>query len=91
LARLKKSYVTSVTNACVRLQNYNSSNFRANLKLKKIKGNVNFSRLFIKAICKLKKKGYHLDILQRSAGMVINPSTVDHYAYLIGCETVAGV
>jgi hypothetical protein len=38
-----------------------------------------------------KKKGYQHDILQRSAGLVINPSTVDHYAYLFGCTTVAGV
>ena len=60
-------------------------------KLKKIKGNVNFSTLFVKTICKFKKKGYQHDILQRSAGLVINLSTVDHYAYLFGCTTVAGV
>jgi hypothetical protein len=31
-------------------------------KLKKIKGNVNLSRLFVKSICKFKKKGYQHDI-----------------------------
>jgi hypothetical protein len=41
-------------------------------------------------ICKFKKKGYQHDILQCSAGLVVNPSTVDHYVYLFGC-TVAGV
>jgi hypothetical protein len=60
-------------------------------KLKKIKGNVNFSKLFVNTICKIKKKGYPHDIPQRSACLVINPSTVDHYAYLFGCTTVAGV
>jgi hypothetical protein len=37
------------------------------------------------------KQGYQHDILQRSACMVINPSTVDRYPYLFGCTTVAGV
>lgn len=60
-------------------------------KLRKIKGNVNFSQLFVKTICRFKKKGYQHDILQRSAGLVINPSTVDYYAYLFGCTTVAGI
>jgi hypothetical protein len=60
-------------------------------ELKKIKGNVNFHRLFIKTICKFKKKGYQHDIQQRYACLVINPSTVDHYTYLFGCTTVAGV
>jgi hypothetical protein len=58
---------------------------------KTIKGNVNVSRLFVKTICKFKKKCYQHDILQRSVGLVINPSTLDHYAYLFGCTMVAGV
>jgi hypothetical protein len=46
-------------------------------KLKKIEGNVNFSMLFVTTICKLKMKGYQHDILQRSAGLVINLSKVE--------------
>jgi hypothetical protein len=60
-------------------------------ELQKIKGNVNLSTLFVKTICKFKMKRYEQDILQRSACLVINPFTVDHYAYLFGCTTVAGV
>jgi hypothetical protein len=51
---------------------------------------VNFSTLFVKIICFFKKKGYQHDILQRSAFLVINPSTADRYAYLFGCSPVAG-
>jgi hypothetical protein len=41
--------------------------------------------------CRFKKNGYQHDMLQRSACLVINPYTVDRYAYLFGCTTVAGV
>jgi hypothetical protein len=60
-------------------------------KHKKTKGNVNFSTLLVKTICKFKKKGFQHNILQRSVCLVVNPSTVDHYDYLFGCTMVAGV
>ncbi|MGH5019796.1 hypothetical protein ACRFGX_28735, partial [Klebsiella pneumoniae] len=60
-------------------------------KLKKIKSSVNFPTLFVRTIRKFKKKGYQEDILQRSAGLVIDPSTVNHFAYLFSCTTVTGI
>jgi hypothetical protein len=41
--------------------------WRFNYKLKKIKDNINFSKLFVKTVCELKKKDYQNDTLQRSA------------------------
>jgi hypothetical protein len=60
-------------------------------KLKKIQGNANFSKLFVKTICKFKTKGYQHDILQRSACLVTNPSTVDPYPYLFGLRVYEGL
>ena len=59
--------------------------------LRKIIGKINFSSLFVKTICKFKKKGYHHDILQRSACLVVNHSTVDRFAYLFNCTMVTRV
>jgi hypothetical protein len=52
-----------------------------------------FFSVIRKTICKFKKRDYQHDILQRSAGLVINPSTVtcfDHYAYLFVCTRWQG-
>ena len=45
-------------------------------KLKKIVGSHNFSAQFIKIISHYKKIGYNINVLQRTACLVVNPITV---------------
>ena len=54
-------------------------------KLRKIKGHTYFHSLFVKYIRKFIKKGYDPLILQHTACLVVDPSTVDHYASLFNC------
>jgi len=54
-------------------------------KLRNIIGNKNFHILFVKRIKKYIKRDYDRAILQRTARLVVNPSTVDNYAVLFAC------
>ena len=56
-------------------------------KLRKIRNHQYFKDLFPKRIKKFIKCGYDPEVLQRTACMVIFPSTVDHYASLFDCAT----
>ena len=51
-------------------------------------GKSNFSEQFRKLINCYKRIGYSLDIMQRTACLVINPVTVDGYALLFNCKAV---
>ena len=54
-------------------------------KLKKIVGSNNFSAQFIKIISYYKKIGYNINVLQQTAWFVVNPITVDNFAFLFNC------
>ena len=54
-------------------------------KLKKIVGFINFSVQFIKVISHYKKIGYNINELQQTACLVVNPITVDNFAFLFNC------
>ena len=56
-------------------------------KLRNIIGNGNFHMLFINHIKKYISRGYDRTILQRTARLVVNPSTVDNHAVLFACAT----
>ena len=57
-------------------------------KLKKIVGSYNFSAQFIKIISHYKKIGYNINVLQQTACLVVNPITVDNFAFLFNCTPV---
>ena len=54
-------------------------------RLRKMVGSDNFSDRFIKCIRKFVRKDYLCDILYRTACLVIDPYTVNHFAFLFGC------
>ena len=54
-------------------------------KLKKIVGRADFSDQFRKIIVRYKRIGYNINIMQQSACLVINPSTVNNFASLFNC------
>ena len=54
-------------------------------KLRKIRGHIHFQDLFIKRIKTFIKKGYDPVILQHTACLVIDPSTVVSHATLFAC------
>ena len=56
-------------------------------KLRNINGKSNFNDLFVKRIKKFIKRGYDRAILQRTACLVVGPSTVDNHAFLFACAT----
>ena len=56
-------------------------------KLRKIIGHAHFQQLFSKRIKKFIKKGYDPIILQRTACLVVSPSTVDSHASFFNCTT----
>jgi hypothetical protein len=57
-------------------------------KLRKIIGKPYFHQLFIKGIKKFIKKGYKSRILQHTACLVVDLSTLGHYAYLFDCVMI---
>ena len=57
-------------------------------KLKKIVGSNNFSEQFIKTISHYKKIGYNINVLQRTACLVVNPITVGNFGFLFNCKPV---
>ena len=57
-------------------------------KLKKIVGSNNFSAQFINIISHYKKIGYHINVLQQTACLVVNPITVGNVAFFFNCTLV---
>ena len=57
-------------------------------KLKKIVGSNNFSAQFIKIISHYKKIGYRINVMQQTSCFVVNPITVDNFAFLLNCMHV---
>ena len=45
----------------------------------------NFSAQFIKIISHYKKIGYNINVLQQTTCLVVNPITVDNFAFLFNC------
>ena len=56
--------------------------------LKKIVGSHDFSAQLIKVISHYKKFGYNVNVLQQTAGLVVNPITVGNFAFLFNCKPV---
>ena len=57
-------------------------------KLKEIVSNADFSDQFKKVNMRYKRIGYHINVMQQSACLVINPITVDSFASLFNCTPV---
>ena len=57
-------------------------------KLKKIAGSNNFSAQFNNIISHYKKIGYNINLLQQTACLVVNPITVDNFAFLFNYTPV---
>ena len=57
-------------------------------KLKKIAGSHNFSAQIIKIISHYKKIGYKIDVLQRTACLMVNHITIGNHACLFNCTPV---
>ena len=54
-------------------------------KLRKVIGHIHFNTIFVKRIKRFIKRGYDPLILQRTARMVVSPSTIDNHAILFDC------
>ena len=57
-------------------------------KMKTIVGSNNFSAQFMKIIAHYKKIGYNINVLHRTACLVVNPITVGNFAFLFNCTSV---
>ena len=57
-------------------------------KLRKIVGSNGFSAQLVEIISHYKKIGYGVDVLQRTACLVVSPITVGGFAFLFGCTPV---
>ena len=57
-------------------------------KFKRVVGKPNFSDQFKKIVKRYIRVGYNLDIMRRSACLVLNPITVYSYGFLFNCTTV---
>ena len=55
--------------------------------IQKIIGKYDFP-YFKKIIVRYKKIGYNIDVLRRTACLVVNPIKVNNFAYLFDCTTV---
>ena len=55
---------------------------------KRIVGKPEFSDNFCKIVICYKRKGYTIDVIKQSAGLVVNKITIDHFAYLFNCTPV---
>ena len=58
-------------------------------RIRKIVGRSNFSEQFRKLSNRYKRIGYNPYIMRRTACLVVNPVTIDSYALLFNCTTVA--
>ena len=54
----------------------------------KIAGSNNFSAQFIKIIPHYKTIGYNINVLQQTACLVVNPTTVGKFAFIFNCTPV---
>ena len=52
-------------------------------KLKKSVGSNNVTATFIKIISHYKKIGHNLNVLQKTACLVVHPNTVGHFAFFL--------
>ena len=57
-------------------------------KLKKTVGSNNFTAQFIKILSHYQNIGYNINVLQQTACLVVNPITVDNFAFLFNCTLV---
>ena len=57
-------------------------------KLRKLIGKNVFPYHFKKIIVRYKKIGYNTDVLRQTACLVVNPITVNRFAYLFNCMMV---
>ena len=57
-------------------------------KFKKIRGMADFSDQFRKIIMCYERIGHNLYVMRQSAGLVINPNTVDGFTALFNCTPV---
>ena len=57
-------------------------------KFKKSVGSKKFSAQFIKIISHYKKICYNINVLHQTACLVVNPITVDNFAFLYNCTPV---
>ena len=80
-----------ITKASLLRQGLSEREFYRDLvyKLKKIVGSYNFSAQLIKIISHYKKIGYNINVLQQTACLVVNPITVDNFAFLFNCTPFA--
>ena len=58
-------------------------------KFRKIYACNDFSTQFLKIILRYKKIGYNINVIRQTACMVVNPITVNNFAFLFNC-TPAG-
>ena len=65
-----------------------NQNAMLTLQTKKIMGKSNFSEQVRKLINRYKRIGYNLDIMWQTASLVVNPITVDIYAFHFNCTAV---
>ena len=57
-------------------------------KFAKIIGKYNFPYHFKKILVRYKKIGYNIDVLRRTACLIVDPIKVNNFAYLFGCTMV---
>ena len=57
-------------------------------RIRTIVGKSNFAEQFRKRINHYKRIGYNPYIMRQTACLVVNPITVDGYAFLFNCTTV---
>ena len=57
-------------------------------KFRKIIGKYDFPYHFKKIIVHYYKIGYNIDVLRRTACLVVNPIKVNNFTYLFDCTTV---
>ena len=67
---------------------YDLNNGDSVYKLKKIVGSNNFSAQFIRVVSHYKKIGCNINVLQRTACLVVGPITVGNFAFLFNCMPV---
>ena len=58
-------------------------------KLKQVVGTINFSAQFSKIMSHYKNIGNNINVLRQTTYLVVNPITVDNFAFLFKC-TPAG-
>ena len=57
-------------------------------RLRRIVGSGGFSARFVKVVSHYKKIGYSINVLQRTACLVVGPVAVGGFAFLFGCTPV---